>query len=1114
MIKVDPDIIQICDVLQAIVSMYIRDFSEIENWFEIEDSQLLELRGNEINLWRSEAKTYKEELKSQREQLLEMGKTSLRIIRADESMYADHDRSYSKRKNTGKLNLGIDYIYPFEDNSDPIAQLDYINERLRKLIGDYSINNPPYIFREIMSQKGTRRHQAYAEMEFLVNRAEVLVGLLDRSARAVDRLHEEIDINAEKKISTIRKTYIMETNQLDLEYDDKVKAARQRFETNLQKLLSVEDLDELDKKALSCSFTSDLYKPTTSMPNSIFAGTFELEVNTTKEIEYISSVLESYYPDYVKNGTIFVLPLLLVADTSHLLFINNKDQEGITIEAIKGFICRYLLSLPVASVNCFFIDGYHSGANFKIFSPLNEVDKSIVRNEVATSTQSINSILETILKSNEDIVQKKLIGYNDLFEFNRVAESVYERYSLLVIDNFPKGFNDEAFDKLERILNKSEQCGVSVIINYNDALFTDEYGFISKKIDAIKQHMCGFWHSSGLMFPEEGDSYTLSLFRPPHNWNNLLQIYAQEVTANSTKSEPLRHLLTDDVEMFSRDSCKKLVIPFGVNGPGKIQNLVFGEGVSHSGILVGTTGAGKSTLLNSIILSAIAHYGPDELALYLLDFKEGTEFSLYSNNKVPQVRFVSVESQQELGLSILRKLCAEIDDRSEKFKTVKAKDIETYRTLTGKSMPRVLVIIDEFHVLFDLNSNYKIAEKCADYMKTLIKQGRSFGINVLISSQGIARLHDISLDNGLYAQMAVRIALKCDAEDADFMFRINPKVTETFGSVKGAGAYISDDSCKPEKFVTAFMPDNERVEFLKSVGDYYRSLGIVPKTVVYDGSKDVYFNDLLSDTNELEGVINYDDDYKIVIGESMGEVAPVVVTFNPQNKNNLLMVINNQDQARHLFETFVKCLLISKSRDSEFKTVSPFLFVLDYRIQTRKSTAKDGLTSLCEETEDIYYSKNDKGIVEVLNTLYEEYQQRELNSEEFNQPLYLVLFGLQDMNKILDTFDGEESDSDSFDEDPFAMDSAEKKSAGQIFRALLQTGSRKNIFIICWMDSVQSVKKLEYGDADYFGNKLIGKMSADDSETLIGSSLGNALTQTQLLYCDLNGETQKLKLYE
>ena len=51
-----------------------------------------------------------------------------------------------------------------------------------------------------------------------------------------------------------------------------------------------------------------------------------------------------------------------------------------------------------------------------------------------------------------------------------------------------------------------------------------------------------------------------------------------------------------------------------------------------------------------------------------------------------------------------------------------------------------------FRILFDINTNYKVAEECANYMNKLIKQGRSFGINVLIASQGIARLHDISLD--------------------------------------------------------------------------------------------------------------------------------------------------------------------------------------------------------------------------------------------------------------------------------------------------------------------------------------------------------------------------------
>ena len=1117
MIKVDPAVVELCDTLQTIVSMYIRDFSEIENWFEIEDSKLLELSNKEIEVWRTEARAFKEDLKAQREQLVQMGREIFSRARSAELQYVVDDKSYAKRRNTGKLELDGDFVYPYEDNSDPIGQLRYINERIRELVNIYSRNNPPHLLRELMSLKGTNRYKAYAEMEFLMNRAQVLVGILDRSLGEVGTLQSEVDTNVNQQVTFFRQLYRLKANDLDLEYVKRVKGARESFELSLRNMLAIEDLIDLDNRALSCALETKPYKPTSAMPEYIYAGTFEFEVAVTKENEYISGVLESYYKDYIKDGTILVLPLILKADTNHLLFINNKDEEGAAIESIKGFVFRYLLNLPVSGVNCFFIDGYHSGADFKVFSPLNEVDKTIIRDEVATSSLSINNTLDLILKSNEEILQKKLSGFDNLYEFNRAAKAIYERYSLIVIDNFPKGFNNEAFDKLEKILTRSEQCGVSVIINYNEALLSDEFGDISRKISSIKQYMCGLYHSSGLMFPDEGDPYTLVFNRIPDNWNSLLETYAKEVTSNSNKSAPLNNLLEDDGKMFSRDSSKKLVIPFGVNGPGKIQNLVFGEGVSHSGILVGITGSGKSTLLHSIILSAIAHYGPDELSLYLLDFKEGTEFSLYSNNRVPQVKFVSIESQQELGLSILKKLCDEINDRSEKFKDARVNDIESYRAQTGNRMPRILVIIDEFHVLFDLNSNYKIADKCADYMKTLIKQGRSFGINVLISSQGIARLHDTSLDSGLYAQMAVRIALKCDEEDAEFMFRINPKVTESFGSVKGAGAYAANDSSSPEKFITAFMPDDERVEFLRSVGDHYNARGIKADTVVYDGSKSVFFDDLISETKELEELIKCDDDYRIVVGESMGDIVPVAVTFYPQNKNNLLVTVNDQNLARHLFEIFVKCLLISKSRDSEFRTVSPFMFVLDYKIQTRRSSAaKDRFTSLCEETEDIFYSKNDKGIVEALNTLYDEYKQRESNSEELYQPMYLMLFGLQDMGKILDTFDGEQLEDDSFDEDadPFAEDAGEKKSAGQIFRILLQKGSRKSIFIVSWMDSAQSVKKLEYGDAEYFGNKLIGKMSADDSETVIGSNLGNTLTQTQLLYCDLNGEMQKLKVYE
>ena len=1114
MIKIHLEILDVCNTLQTLVSKYEQEFFEIESWFEVEDAELFDIHQNEIEKWQREAALYKEELQSQREEILRLGKNQMLGVKRDEALYAYNDKSYAKRRNSGKLTLASSYEYPFIDNSSPLVQLNYISNRLRELISVYSGKNPPHIFREIMSCKGTKRHQAYAEMEFLINRANILVRVLDRSAHLVGRLHQEIDANAEEYISEIRNEYSESVNRLDLEYVEKVRTARKNFEQSLQMMLPVEDLEEIENRALECSISSDLYEPSSDMPKDLYIGTFEFEVKIDEDYDYITGVLATLYGSYIQE-TILSLPLLLQADTSHLFFVNNKDQEGVTMESIKGFICRYLLNMPVSGVNCYFIDGYRSGADFNLYFPLNEVDKNIVKNEVATSSQSINKLLDMILGSNENLVGKKLIGYDNLFDFNKQAGNVYERYSLLVIDSFPKGFNDEAFDKLERILIKSEQCGVSVIINYDENLYSDEYCDITKRIELIKQHMNCYFHSSDMLFPEDGMPYTFHFKKVPDCWNKLLKIYANSVVTNSKKSEPLHSLLFNDEKLFARNSCKNLVIPFGVGGPGKIQNLIFGEGISHSGILVGTTGSGKSTLLHSIILSAIAHYGPDELSLYLLDFKEGMEFSLYSNNQVPQVKFVSIESQQELGLSVLNRLCAEITDRSEKFKKAKAKDIEAYRENTGNVMPRILVIIDEFHALFDLNTNYKVAEKCADHMKTLIKQGRSFGINVLVASQGIAHLHDISLDSGLYAQMTVRIALKCDVEDAEFMFRINPKVTEKFGSTKGAGAYIADGSCSPEEFITAFMPDNERIEFLQNVAKHYASQNIFSDTVVYDGAKDVYFNELMSETNEFSGIIGYDEDYKIVIGESMGEVEPVMIQFEPKSKNNLLLVSNNQELARKMFANFIQCLLISKDRDSEFKTLSPFLFLCDYKVQTRKSVHDDPVSQLCTGADDIFYTKNDRGVLEVLNTLYAEYKQREENVEDINQPLFLMLFGLQNIEKILDTFDGEEEDFGEEEEvDLFAVTSDEKKSAGQMFRILLQKGARRNIFIITWLDSAQSVKKLEFGDSEYFGNLLISKMSIDDSETLIGIGLGNAISNTQLAFCDINSETQKLKMYQ
>ena len=345
---------------------------------------------------------------------------------------------------------------------------------------------------------------------------------------------------------------------------------------------------------------------------------------------------------------------------------------------------------------------------------------------------------------------------------------------------------------------------------------------------------------------------------------------------------------------------------------------------------------------------------------------------------------------------------------------------------------------------------------------------------------------------------------------------------DTFGSTKGAGAYSSEDSSPPQKFVTAYMDDDARTEFLRGVQSHYSTMGIQSNTIVYDGSKKVFFDSLMDETNMLSEIIKEDEDYKIVVGESLGTVKPIYIEFEPIGKNNLLLVDSQQELARHLFMTYVKCLLICKERDSEFKSVSPFIFFADYRIRKRSVKQNDELADLCLGCEEIYYGTTDSDIEMIMRTLYDEYKLRD-STNAISQPLFLVLFGLQNISKILDTFDGEvdsEATSSLFEEnedsnlnDLFNDDVEEKKSVGQIFRLLLQNGSKRSIFLLTWMDNNQSIKKLEYGDSDYFGNKILGKMSADDSDALVGMSIAAHITETQLIFSNINSEVQKLKHY-
>ncbi|GAA7949105.1 hypothetical protein JP0547_00910 [Helicobacter pylori] len=89
------------------------------------------------------------------------------------------------------------------------------------------------------------------------------------------------------------------------------------------------------------------------------------------------------------------------------------------------------------------------------------------------------------------------------------------------------------------------------------------------------------------------------------------------------------------------------------------------------------------------------------------------------------------------------------------------KDLSDYRK--HGEMPRLIVVIDEFQVLFS-DSTTKEKERVETYLNTILKKGRSYGVHLILATQ---TMRDADSNKSLMAQIANRIALVMDAEDSE-----------------------------------------------------------------------------------------------------------------------------------------------------------------------------------------------------------------------------------------------------------------------------------------------------------------------------------------------------------
>lgn len=139
--------------------------------------------------------------------------------------------------------------------------------------------------------------------------------------------------------------------------------------------------------------------------------------------------------------------------------------------------------------------------------------------------------------------------------------------------------------------------------------------------------------------------------------------------------------------------------------------------VAGGALMIGLPSSGKTTSLHSIICTLSMLYPLDELELYLIDAKHGVEFKAYE--ALPHARMVSVHSDREFSLAVLKSIEKEIQRRAELMKSEGSgrANLTEYRQATG-AMPAMdrptLLLLPQ-----------RVAFMCNDYDAEIVMTGKA-----------------------------------------------------------------------------------------------------------------------------------------------------------------------------------------------------------------------------------------------------------------------------------------------------------------------------------------------------------------------------------------------------
>jgi hypothetical protein len=815
----------------------------------------------------------------------------------------------------------------------------------------------------------------------------------------------------------------------------------------------------------------------------------------------------------------FSVPLVLAYPLQgSLLFEATKTGGDEAVGTINNVIFRLLSTTPPGKLSFTIFDPVGLGQNFAALMHLADYEESYINSRIWTQTNQIEEKLAELNEHMEKVIQMYLRNeYATITEYNAQAGSIAEKYHVLVIASFPVNFSDTAARRLRNIAASGARCGVHTLIHW-DQRHNLPPEFVP---DELRKNSIGLVRGDKgfelARWRKPGTRLVLDQPPSPEFATHFLNEVGQSSKDSNRVEVPFEQVAPPPDKLWTEETTEELTVPIGRSGATKLQQLAIGKGTRQHALIAGKTGSGKSTLFHVIITNLALWCSPEQVEFYLVDFKKGVEFKCYGNRRLPHAKVVAIESDREFGLSVLQRVDEELRRRGDLFRKLGVQDVAGYKRAGGSEpMPRSLLIIDEFQEFFTEEDH--VSQSAAVLLDRIVRQGRAFGIHVLLGSQTLGGAY--TLARATIGQMVIRIALMCNEADA-YLIMDQDNPAPRLLSRPGEGIYndVAGSIEGNSPFQTVWLPEEVRDGYLAQVRERADQSGkSYPGPFVFEGNapadvkENLVLQELLRGRAELP--LRQDAQFtpkafgagrvpaekripshaRIWLGAPNSIKGPTEAVFQKQSGSNLLIV--GQSEERSL--TLLAVALVSLA--AQYPKNAVRFVVLDS--SPLGFPQREFLQRVIKAIPHEIVQVTNSNLAEVMNGLAEDLKR---GDEKGGVPeTFVLIHGLQNYKKLRQ-------------EDEFSFSSSESGAANPAaaLLSLISEGPAQGFHVIATCDTYNNVNRfLGRKTLTEFEMRVLFQMSASDSASLIDApDAGTLGLHRALYYNDREGYIETFRPY-